>query len=46
MSLLKYKNFFLLVLVILISCKKKDDEVTPADDPLDVQQKRLKLYGI
>jgi len=35
------KNLFFLLLVFLISCKKKDDEVTPADDPLDVQAKKI-----
>ena len=42
MNFIKYKNLFFLILIVLISCKKNDDDnVAPADDPLDVQAKKI-----
>ena len=42
MNFIKYKNLLFLILIVLISCNKgDDDDVAPADDPLDVQAKKI-----
>ena len=41
MNFIKFKNILFLSLIVLISCKKKDDDVTPVDDPLDIQAKKI-----
>ena len=41
MNFIKYKNLLFLILIVLFSCSKELEDGEPADDPLDVQAKKI-----